>query len=123
MSLPGQIATTVKTKSQTLATLTKAGIIRPSRPDRLLQTGIALVRWGPTPAAAYTVNAARYPDEVAIVDEAGTLTFLEVHRRTNALAHAFQDAATTAASSRRSWPARSWARTPCSSTRRSPSRS
>jgi acyl-CoA synthetase (AMP-forming)/AMP-acid ligase II len=92
MSLPGQIATTVKTKSQTLATLTRAGIIRLSRPDRLLQTGIALVRWGPTPAAAYTVNAARYPDEVAIVDEAGTLTFLEVHRRTNALAHAFADA-------------------------------
>ena len=92
MSLPGQIATTVKTKSQTLATLTKAGIIRPSRPDRLLQTGIALVRWGPTPAAGYTVSAARYPDEVAIVDEAGTLTFLEVHRRTNAFAHALEDA-------------------------------
>jgi len=92
MSLPGQIATTVKTKSQTLATLTKAGIIRPSRPDRLLQTGIALYRWGPTPAAGYTVSAARFPDEVAIVDEAGTLTFLEVHRRTNAFAHALQDA-------------------------------
>jgi len=92
MSLPGQIATTVKTKSQTLATLTKAGIIRPARPDRLLQTGIALVRWGPTPAAGYTVSAARFPDEVAIVDEAGTLTFLEVHRRTNAFAHALQDA-------------------------------
>ena len=92
MSLPGQIATTVKTKSQTLATLTKAGIIRPARPDRLLQTGIALFRWGPTPAAGYTVSAARYPDEVGIVDEAGTLTFLEVHRRTNAFAHALQDA-------------------------------
>jgi acyl-CoA synthetase (AMP-forming)/AMP-acid ligase II len=92
MSLPGQIATTVKTKAQTLATLTRAGIIRPSRPDRLMQTGVALVRWGPTPAAAYTINAARYPDEVGIVDEAGTLTFLEIHRRTNALAHAFADA-------------------------------
>ena len=92
MSLPGQIATTVKTKSQTLATLTKAGIIRPARPDRLLQTGVALVRWGPTPAAGYTVSAVRYPDEVAIVDEAGTLTFLEVHRRTNAFAHALADA-------------------------------
>jgi fatty-acyl-CoA synthase len=92
MSLPGQIATTVKTKSQTLATLTKAGIIRPSRPDRLLQIGIALARWGPTPAAGYTAYAARHPDEVAIVDEAGTLTFLEVHRRTNAFAHALQDA-------------------------------
>jgi acyl-CoA synthetase (AMP-forming)/AMP-acid ligase II len=91
MSLPGQIATTVKTKSQTLATLTKAGIIRPARPDRLLQTGIALARWGPTPAAGYTVSAARYPDEVGIVDEAGTLTFLEIHRRTNALAHALRD--------------------------------
>ncbi len=136
MSLPGQIATTVKTKSQTLATLTKAGIIRPARPDRLLQTGIALVRWGPTPAAGYTVSAARYPDEVAIVDEAGTLTFLEVHRRTNALrararrtpasapATASRScAATTAASSRRSWRARSSAPTRCSSTPPSPSRS
>ena len=71
MSLPGQIATTVKTKSQTLATLAKAGIVRPSRPDRLLHTAVALARWGPTPAAAYTASAARYPDDIGIVDEAG----------------------------------------------------
>ena len=32
--------------------------------------------------------AARYPDETMIVDELGTLTFGEVHERTNALAHA-----------------------------------
>ncbi len=88
MSLPGQIATTVKTKSQTLATLTKAGIVRPTRPDKLVALGVTLARWGPTPAAGYTVSAMRYPDEVAIVDEAGTLTFKQVHERTNALAHA-----------------------------------
>ncbi len=92
MSLPGQIATTVKTKTQTLATLAKAGIVRPSRPDRLLHTAVALVRWGPTPAAAYTASAARYPDDVAIVDEAGTLTFRQVHERTNALANAWREA-------------------------------
>src|SRR5918994_2331079 len=92
MSLPGQIATTVKTKTQTLATLTKAGIVRPTRPDKLVALGVTLVRWGPTPAAGYTVSATRYPDEVAIVDEAGTLTFKQVHERTNALAHAFADA-------------------------------
>ena len=63
------------------------GIISPTRPDRLVQTGVALFRWGPTPAAGYTVAAARFPDEVGIVDEAGTLTFLEIQRRTNALAH------------------------------------
>jgi fatty-acyl-CoA synthase len=92
MSLPGQIATTVKTKSQTLATLAKAGIVRPTRPDKLVALGVALARWGPTPAAGYTVSATRYPDEVGIVDEAGTLTFGQIHRRTNALAHAFEDA-------------------------------
>jgi acyl-CoA synthetase (AMP-forming)/AMP-acid ligase II len=92
MSLPGQIATTVKTKTQTLATLARAGIVRPTRPDRLLHTVVALARWGTTPAAGYTASAARFPDEVGIVDEAGTLTFKQIHERTNALAHAWKDA-------------------------------
>src|SRR3954454_19451152 len=92
MSLPGQIATTVKTKSQTLATLTKAGIVRPARPDRLLHLAVALARWGPTPAAGYTVSAVRYPDDVGIVDHAGTLPFHMIHERTNALAHAWREA-------------------------------
>ncbi len=90
MSLPGQVATQVKTKLQTLATLTSAGIVRPTRPDKLLNTAVALVRWGPTPAAGYTTAAARYPDDVAIVDELGTLTFKQVHARTNALAHSLR---------------------------------
>jgi len=90
MSLPGQIATQAKTKLQTLATLTSAGIVRPTRPDRLLNTAVALLRWGPTPAAGYTSAAFRYPDDVAIVDELGTLTFEQVHERSNALAHALR---------------------------------
>ena len=92
MSLPGQVATTVKTKTQTLVTLAKAGIVRPTRPDKLVALGVALARWGPTPAAGYTVSATRYPDEVGIVDEAGTLTFREIHARTNALANAWREA-------------------------------
>jgi acyl-CoA synthetase (AMP-forming)/AMP-acid ligase II len=90
MSLPRRVATQVKTKLQTLATLTSAGIVRPSRPDRLLNTAVALARWGPTPAAGYTTAAFRYPDDVAIVDELGTLTFKQVHERTNALAHSLR---------------------------------
>jgi acyl-CoA synthetase (AMP-forming)/AMP-acid ligase II len=57
-----------------------------------LRVGLALQKWGPTPAAGYTASAIRYPDETAIVDELGTLTFREVHERTNALAHALSDA-------------------------------
>src|SRR5215218_664930 len=76
---------------QSLATLTEAGIIRIQRPDRAVRTALALIRWGVTPAAGYSAAAIRYPDETAVIDELGTLTFKEVHERTNALAHALAD--------------------------------
>ena len=62
-------------------------MITPVRPDRAVRAVMALRRWGATPAAAYTGSAARFPDRAAIVDERGTITFEEVHRRTNALAN------------------------------------
>jgi acyl-CoA synthetase (AMP-forming)/AMP-acid ligase II len=76
----------------TAKTLLETGIFRPTRPDKLLRVGLALQKWGPTPAAGYSASAIRYPDEIAIIDELGTLTFREVHERTNALAHALSDA-------------------------------
>jgi acyl-CoA synthetase (AMP-forming)/AMP-acid ligase II len=79
----------VVNKAWVAYTLTNAGIIRPTRPDKLARIALTLHRWGPTPAAGYTAAAIRYPNETAIVDELGTLTFDEVHRRTNALADAF----------------------------------
>ncbi len=86
----GLLPATLATKLQTLATLASAGIVRPARPDRLAKSVLALARWGPTPAAGYTVSATRYPDAVGIVDELGTLSFREIHERTNALAHALR---------------------------------
>jgi fatty-acyl-CoA synthase len=73
----------------------ETGMFRPSRPDRTLRSLSALHRWGPTPAAAYTGAAARYPQRTAIIDERGALTFGEVHRRTNALAHELRRAGIT----------------------------
>src|SRR5215213_4251244 len=81
---PGQIAG----KLQTVATLAGVGIIRPQRPDRLFNAVAALIRWGATPAAGYKAAASRFPDNLALIDESGTLTFKEVHERSNALAHA-----------------------------------
>jgi acyl-CoA synthetase (AMP-forming)/AMP-acid ligase II len=75
-------------KLQTVATLAGAGIIRPQRPDRLFAAAVALVRWGATPAAGYKAAASRYPDDLGLIDESGTLTFRELHERSNALAHA-----------------------------------
>src|SRR3954462_15356102 len=76
----------------TAKVLTDTGIIRPTRPDKLVRIGLALQRWGPTPAAGYIGSAIRFPDETAIIDELGTLTFQEVHEGTNALANALADA-------------------------------
>ena len=81
---PGQIAG----KLQTVATLAGVGIIRPQRPDRLFNAAAALIRWGATPAAGYKAAASRYPDNLALIDESGTLTFKDMHERSNALAHA-----------------------------------
>ncbi|MFL5846517.1 MAG: AMP-binding protein [Solirubrobacteraceae bacterium] len=79
-------------KLWTAKVLADTGIIRPIRPDKLVRIAGALQRWGPTPAAGYTAAAIRFPDDTAIVDELGTLTFAEVHKRTNALANALADA-------------------------------
>src|SRR4051794_33470096 len=79
--------TEATTKLHTLVTLTRAGIVQPERPDRLWNTARALMRFGTTPAAGYTANAQNFPDEPALIDELGTLSFRELHARTNALAH------------------------------------
>jgi fatty-acyl-CoA synthase len=69
-----------------------AGLIAPMRPDRAARAGLELWRFGPTPAAGYGAAAARTPDDTAIIDELGRLSFAAVHRRTNALAHSLSDA-------------------------------
>ena len=84
--------TVLSQKLFTARTLVDVGMLRPMRPDKLLRIADALRRWGPTPAAGYTVSAIRHPDNLAIIDELGTLTFAEVHRRTNALAHGLREA-------------------------------
>lgn len=74
-----------------LKVLVDAGIVRPIRPDKLVKLVTAIARFGRSPAAGAMSLAARFPNEPMIVDELGTLTFSEVHERTNALAHALAD--------------------------------
>jgi acyl-CoA synthetase (AMP-forming)/AMP-acid ligase II len=85
-----KLKTQVTTKLFTAKTLAEAGILHPSRPDHIVNAVRALIRFGPTPAGGYTASFQRYADETAVIDELGTLTFREVHERTNALAHALK---------------------------------
>jgi acyl-CoA synthetase (AMP-forming)/AMP-acid ligase II len=67
-------------------TLARAGVIHPVRPDKLALMVRVLARWGASPAAGIAGAAINHPDEVMVEDEAGSLTFAEIHRRSNALA-------------------------------------
>jgi acyl-CoA synthetase (AMP-forming)/AMP-acid ligase II len=88
MNLPGRLAHALGG----IKILAEAGVVRPMRPDRVLKVLQTLTRWGRSPAAGTISLADRFPDETAIVDELGTLTFSKLHERSNALAHAFSDA-------------------------------
>jgi fatty-acyl-CoA synthase len=72
---------------QALRVLAGTGILRPSRPDRLLNALLSLHRWGMTIPGGYAAAAARFPAGVAVIDERGAATFTEIERRSNALAN------------------------------------
>ena len=59
------------------------------RPDKALKVGTTFLRWGASPATGVATAAIHHPHEIAIVDERGSLSFERLHRRSNALAHAF----------------------------------
>jgi acyl-CoA synthetase (AMP-forming)/AMP-acid ligase II len=86
----GRARTQLTTMLFTARTLAGAGVLHPGRPDHVVGAVRALVRFGPTPAGGYGASAERYGSETAIIDELGTLTFAEVHARTNALANALK---------------------------------
>ena len=88
MSLPGRLAYALGS----VKVLVDAGVVRPMRPDRAWSVLRTIQQWGRSPAAGAISLAERFPDEAMIVDELGTLTYSEVHTRTNALAHAMSDA-------------------------------
>jgi acyl-CoA synthetase (AMP-forming)/AMP-acid ligase II len=70
----------------TVKALAEAGVIHPVRPDKLVGTIRELRRWGASPAAGIAGASITQPDEPMIEDEAETLTFRQVHLRSNSLA-------------------------------------
>ena len=73
-----------------LKVFSEVGILRPMRPDKLARVAERYIRWGAAPALGSAANAITHPDSTAIIDEAGALTWMETHRRSNALARALR---------------------------------
>jgi fatty-acyl-CoA synthase len=70
----------------TLKVLTSAGVIHPYPPQVLYGIARTLHEWGRGPAGGFTTLAQRAPDQVGVIDERGSLTYKDVHQRSNALA-------------------------------------
>jgi fatty-acyl-CoA synthase len=90
----GSIAATMRQaasdKAFELKVLREAGILEPMRPDKAAKLGLTFLRWGASPATGVATAAIHHPEATALIDERGSLTFEQLHRRTNALARAFQ---------------------------------
>src|SRR5262249_30271752 len=67
------------------------GLLRPIRPDKLGRLAGRYFRWGVSPALGVAANAITVPERTALHDEAGALTWEEIHRRSNALARALRN--------------------------------
>src|SRR3954469_18799709 len=74
--------------SQAMLTVARAGLLRPVNPLHLLDAGKALHRWGVSYAGGIAAAAALHPHDLFVIDDAGSLTWAEMDRRSNALAHA-----------------------------------
>src|SRR4051812_43369460 len=74
---PGIDADTPERVARAAKVLVEAGVLRAERPDRALAAARTLLGWKLTPAAGFVVSAVRTPDDIAISDEIGELTFAE----------------------------------------------
>jgi fatty-acyl-CoA synthase len=76
-----------------VATMRRAGIIAPMRPDRYIRIAAAMRRENMGITSGFAAAAQRCPDRPGLVDELGTLTWREIDQRADAFAAALQELA------------------------------
>lgn len=67
------------------------GLLNLQLPHRLIGAGLQLAKWGPGIPSAVGVAAARYPNQKAIIDDAGEMTWSEVRDEINRLTQGLKD--------------------------------
>ncbi|MCW4355784.1 AMP-binding protein [Hoyosella sp. YIM 151337] len=79
-----------------LIPITKAGIVAPMRPDRLGKLAAAWYRFDFTPGGLIAFAARRNPDHLAVIDDAGSMTYGELDETSEALARSLSAKGVTA---------------------------
>ena len=73
-----------------VATMPRAGMIAPLRPDKYLRIAAAMRRENMAAVSGFASAAQRCPDRPGLIDELGTLTWREIDQRCDAFAAALQ---------------------------------
>lgn len=73
-----------------VATMRRAGVIAPMRPDKYIRIAAAMQRENMGITSGFAAAAQRCPDRPGLVDELGTLTWREIDQRADAFAAALQ---------------------------------
>jgi acyl-CoA synthetase (AMP-forming)/AMP-acid ligase II len=73
-----------------IATMRRAGLIAPLRPDKYLRIAAAMQRENMGITSGFASSAQRCPDRPGLVDELGTLTWREIDTRADTFAAALQ---------------------------------
>ncbi len=74
-----------------LKVIAGSGVVRPFGPATIARLGKTLHDWGTGPAGGFATLALRHPARIGIIDDLGTLTWAELHARSNALARALAE--------------------------------
>ena len=90
MIRPHALPRVIAERAQTVKTLLASGVVHAQRPDKVGRTVLALHRWGPSPATGCIAAAIARPDEPAVIDETGSVSWAELEARARALAGALR---------------------------------
>jgi acyl-CoA synthetase (AMP-forming)/AMP-acid ligase II len=86
MRVLGRAVSSTRLGASAVSGISRSGLIRPVRPDRLLRIAAAPLRLGGGLATLGAIAAARDPEHPAIIDERGTVSYGELDRRSAAIA-------------------------------------
>ncbi|WP_344711133.1 AMP-binding protein, partial [Aeromicrobium flavum] len=74
-----------------LKVLRRIGLLKAQNPVRLVKAGKKLATWGPGFPSAVAAAAARRPDQLAIIDDKGQLTWRQTSNAINRVTQALKD--------------------------------
>ena len=67
------------------------GLLKPVAPHRLVGAGIQLAKWGPGLPSGVNAAAKRFPHQLAIIDDAGEITWSDLAGEINQMTQALKD--------------------------------